>query len=161
MQKTILSLCSIVIAITLFFTSAVPVMADNGKNQELTQSNRTELIIRMADKVDVGQPVDITVFTIDKATSDNVSDVDIYAYKMKGFAASLGFTFRAAFSFGNTARQNLAMSVSDDGFHIGTTDESGILEYAFDEEGHYLLIAFKAGYSPDFERIEVISTESE
>jgi hypothetical protein len=117
------------------------------------------LLLRVPDEAKVNLPV--LMSTVDRATSDNVSDVDIYAYKIEGFAASLGFTFREAFSFGNTARQNLAMSVSDDGFYIGTTDENGILEYAFDKEGHYLLIAFKAGYSPDFERIEVISTESE
>jgi hypothetical protein len=117
------------------------------------------LLLRVQDEAKVNVPVIIA--TVDKVTSDEVSDVDIYAYKMRGFAASLGFTFREAFSFGNTARQNLAMSVSDDGFYIGTTDEIGVLEYAFDEEGQYLLIAFKAGYSPDFERIKVVSTESE
>jgi hypothetical protein len=116
------------------------------------------LLLRVQDEAKVNIP--LIIATVDKATSDNVSDVDIYAYKMEGFAASLGFTFREAFSFGNTARQNLAMSVSDNGFYIGTTDESGILEYTFNEEGQYLLIAFKAGYSPDFERIEVISPDT-
>jgi hypothetical protein len=112
------------------------------------------LLLRVDDEVEVGEMV--TMATIDRNTGESVANVDIYAYKIDGFAASMGLMFREAFSFGSGARQNLAISVSEEGFYIGSTDESGILDYSFGEEGRYLLIAFKSGYGPDFERLNVI-----
>jgi hypothetical protein len=43
------------------------------------------------------------------------------------------------------------------GLYIGTTDENGNLEYAFEEAGIYMLVAVKKGYFPGFTAIAIVN----
>ena len=148
MQKTILSLCSIIIAIALFFTAAVPVMADNGKNQqELTQSNRAELIIRMTDKVDVGQPVAITVYT--KHGHNTVSQAMVYALNTSQL------TITADNANYNITSESYADVAVQQGLFLGYTGNDGRVEYAFQDTGRYIIIAIKDGFIPGMDYLTV------
>jgi uncharacterized GH25 family protein len=113
------------------------------------------LTLKVTDRAAVDIPVTM-MSTIDNFSGEALAEVDIYAYKIDGFGSSLSLMFREAFSFGHGARESMAISVSEDGFYIGTTDESGQMEYSFTEVGSYLLIASSDGFTPDFERIEII-----
>jgi hypothetical protein len=125
----------------------------------ITGNMSDSLLLKVQDQAVVDTHV--TMSTLNKDTLENVPDVDMYGYKIDGFVASVRMTFREAFSFGHRARENLAASVSKEGFYIGSTGESCSLDYSFTSEGRYLLIAFKTGFIPDFEKIEIKTQQTD
>ena len=54
-----------------------------------------------------------------------------------------------------TAREKFTEAVRSGGAYIGSTDNNGILIHRFTAEGHYILVAVKDGYQPDFARIHI------
>ena len=49
---------------------------------------------------------------------------------------------------------------ADGDWYIGSTDDNGILTHSFTQVGHYLLVASKDGYRPDFARINIRSEKT-
>ncbi len=53
------------------------------------------------------------------------------------------------------AREKFTSAVRERGSLLGWTDDNGLLQYKFPEWGHYILVAVKDGYLPDFDRIYI------
>jgi hypothetical protein len=104
----------------------------------------------------VNEEVAITVYQRD--TTETVEDAGIWAIT-RGEAETLKEELAALKEDGSLSAGETDFEAMVDlyGFNLGRTDENGKLEYAFDEEGDYVLVAVKAGYIPGFSPIRIVS----
>jgi hypothetical protein len=82
------------------------------------------------------------------ATHQFVPDADVFALRVEAIEDAISLILKAADG-------NLARVVEGNGTHLGSTDEYGILVTGFSRTGHYILMADKAGYTPDFTAIQI------
>jgi hypothetical protein len=100
-------------------------------------------------RASAGEEVTVTVFQ--RGTEDPVKDAAVWAFT-RGEAEALQEKVQALREQSENATAEVEVDweamASAYGFLLGTTNGSGKLKYAFEEEGWYLLIALKAGYRP-------------
>jgi len=114
--------------------------------------NKT-LIIKAPGKANIGESVTISVK--EKHTREAVAQADVYALKVGGSGEAIGLIMRAEVRVDSNATENLATAVREKGALIGKIDNNETLVHTFTEAGHYVLIAIKSGYTPDFARIQI------
>lgn len=147
MRKLVLFLFSAILSISMFLPVTSQVLADSGKGIELKPAKNMELMIRMVEKVDVGQPVTITVFT--KRSHNTVAQAMVYALDSSIIAVP------ADIKNYSTTYSNYIDTAISQGLFLGYTDNDGNVEYKFESTGKYLIIAVKDGYAPGFDKLEV------
>lgn len=114
------------------------------------------LVIKAPAEAIIGEQVSIGVR--EKRSGEAVAQASIYALRLENMDTTNGLMFRAdPPSTDITARDKFTASVKSRGSNIGSTDSNGILIYRFPSGGHYLLVAIKDGYAPDFARIYIKS----
>jgi len=112
----------------------------------ITLALHRALAIEAPDEADVGRPVRIAVKELH--TNQPVAQASIYALKVEGIDEAIRLIVRAA-------KGDFAPVVREQGALIGSTDDNGVLVHRFGEVGHYILMATKDGYVPDFAGIYV------
>ena len=105
------------------------------------------LAIEAPRRAEPGEKVTMTVFQ--RGTEDPVKDAAIWALTREN-AEALKAEVEAIKEEGSLSPQEMDWEsmVSVRGTRLGTTNGSGQLKHAFEEEGGYLLVALKDGYLP-------------
>lgn len=112
----------------------------------ITLALHRALAIEAPDEADVGRPVRIAVKELH--TNQPVAQASIYALKVEGMDEAIRLILRAA-------KGDFASVVEEQGAFIGSTGDDGVLVHRFDQAGHYILMATKDGYVPDFAGVYV------
>jgi hypothetical protein len=112
------------------------------------------LTMKVPSQAVVGEPVTIAVR--ERYSGEAVAQATIYALRLEEVNEANIFQFKAdPPAADTTAREKLTEAVRSRGIDIGSTENNGILTYRFTQEGHYILVAVKDGYQPDFARIHI------
>lgn len=112
------------------------------------------LVIKVPAEAIIGEQVSIAVR--ERHSGEAVAQASIYALRVEDADTANGFLFRAdPPNTDITARDKFTAAVKSRGGYIGSTDSNGILVHRFPSGGHYLLVAIKDGYAPDFARIYI------
>jgi len=117
------------------------------------------LSIEAPRSAEVGEEVTMTVYQ--RGTEDPVKDAGIWALTREQ-AEELKAELDALREASGDTRSEVDWEsvVSIRGVFLGTTNGSGQLKHAFDEEGGYLLVAVKQGYFPGFSFIGIRAPQS-
>ncbi len=99
--------------------------------------------IRAPREADVNEPVTFHVF--DRATEEPVAGAAVYAFPAHISTADIPQADEPA----NDVVARL------DGRLLGRTDDNGNLTHSFEQQGTYLILAAKAGYTPAWSKLEV------
>lgn len=114
---------------------------------------RPQLVIDAPNRAEVNEKITITV--TEKGIQDPVKDAGVWAFTREQ-TESLKAAIAAA-KEAQTDEETLAIQIEArlnlNGIFIGTTNGAGKVQYAFDNEGGYLLVTFKRGYMPGFKGI--------
>lgn len=115
------------------------------------------LSINAPKRARVGEEVTMTVN--DRTTTEPVEGAGVWALtrdKMDALQADM-----------KSLRNNMAVSAEDKDYEslmdvygefLGRTNESGQVNHAFEEKGHYLLVTVKPGYFPGWTTIHIINS---
>jgi hypothetical protein len=112
----------------------------------ITLTNQKALVIRAPQEAKVNERVRIEVQ--EQNAYQGVRDADVFALRVETIDEAIRLILKAADG-------NLARVVESNGTHLGSTDEYGILVTGFSRTGHYMLMAAKSGYTPDFTSIQI------
>ncbi len=121
----------------------------------ITRPMPTPMTIEAPFRARVGQ--EITIKVTERGIGRPIADAGVWAVPkaaiqaLKDKLAALKQSMDPA-SFAAAAEAELNAS----GFRIGTTDNTGKVEYAFTQPGGYLLIAWKPGHLPAFRPILIV-----
>ena len=112
------------------------------------------LAIDAPRRVEVGEDVTITVFQ--RGTEDPVKDADVWAFTREE-AESLKTSMASVREVGDSAAIDAAIeeAVSVLGIFLGTSNGAGKVTYAFENDGGYVLLARKHGFSPGWKPIVI------
>ncbi len=112
------------------------------------------LMMKVPSEAVMGEPVPIAVR--ERYSGEAIAQATIYALRLEEVDEANSFPFKADPSAADTtAREKLTEAVRSRGTNIGSTENNGILIHKFAQEGHYILVAIKDGYQPDFARIHI------
>lgn len=110
--------------------------------------------IKVPEKAEVGKPV--TIVTYDRNTFGPVPKAAVYALRIGEIDTPVPLEpiLKSEAAYFAEA-EKYAADVKAKGIFLGYTNENAHLVYSFNKTGHYLLVAIKDGYAPDFARIQI------
>ena len=147
MKRIFPVLMALFIGIVMILPGTAPARADSDNVAPIEPASIPALMIKVANTIQAGQPVTITVFS--RRSNETIAGAPVYAIKTSGRVAPAGT--------GNytTADGELDTLTESNGISIGTTGSDGTLAFTLATAGRYLLIATKDGFIPGFTRLQV------
>ncbi len=131
---------------------ATPAMADSEQEAKVQAIAKAALMLRNPSVADVSQPVTITVFG--KYNHEPVDGAGVYALKTNELAIT-------ADDSDSTIIANYAAIVTEKGKLLGYTGDDGTVNYKFTENGKYMLVAVKSGFTAGFSQITITLSASQ
>jgi len=143
------SILMFALALVTIIPATAPVIADSGDKEKPATSFPAALAIKVPNRVELGQSVNIAVF--DKRGHDKISGASVYSIKADDM-----FIRRGSENY-TTLIAEYATLIESKGTLIGATGDNGTLVYQFTEAGRFVLAATKDGFMPGFSRSTVTS----
>ncbi|MCX5994273.1 MAG: hypothetical protein NT177_08705 [Chloroflexi bacterium] len=118
------------------------------------EGNKARLSLKATPSSPAGQQVTISV--TDRISNQATENATVYALKVEN-----GKDIKQKPPTANNGKAVLSRAlnntemVREKGVLVGSTDSAGQVTYSFPTPGQYILAAFKAGYLPDFARINI------
>ena len=150
MKKVVLGLLAVVLSLAMIVPGASPAMAQTETESELVSKMRLALVVRAPRVAEVGKPVTIKVN--EWHSHKPVAEADVYAVKVEDAKKALITVDKTDY---NALMGQYTTIAKENGAYIGKTNNGGVLTHKFEEQGRYLLVAFKDGYRPGFTRIGI------
>ncbi len=158
MRKRLSGIVTLLMALMVLASAAVPALADSGqeasKGEDNSKPTFRALGIRAPRVAFAGHETNIMVY--ERGTHDPVAGAGIWA---------------VTWDDAKTLRSEVADTISDEaaivdmynyesmaelyGEFLGNTNEDGQLNHVFNETGRYVLVAVKDGYYPGFARLTI------
>jgi len=149
MKKKWSGIMAMLLSLVILITAAAPVLAQN--EEDTTAAARPQLRNGLAVLAPLRAPVGkaVTMTVLARSTAEPVAGAGIWALTREE-AEALREEMTAMRESTDTAlaETDWESAVSVRGIFLGRTGDNGKLDYTFDEEGRYVLIAIKKGYVP-------------
>jgi len=141
------AILTLLIGLVMALPAAAPAQADSSNTSSVLPVKIQALMIKVNNKVEMGQPFTITVFS--RHSHETIAGAPVYAIKTSG---RVGAADPANYT---TLTDEFEALVESNGILIGTTGSDGTLSGVLAEAGRYLLVATKDGFIPGFARLQV------
>jgi hypothetical protein len=143
------SILMLTLALAAIIPATAPAIADSGDKGNPAASFPAALAIKVPNRVELGQSVNISVFG--KRGHDQISGASVYLIKADDLVIKPGSENYT------TLISEYATLVESKGTLIGVTGDNGTLAYQFTETGRFVLAATADNFIPGFSRLTVTS----